>query len=119
LSRRNGFCSHFRGGGGSGLSSLGNFPRHADDLAFAVCPKVDADADEVVDGGIGALVEEGGDEDADGVDGQTSGDAAVHGAVGDEPRERIFPAEAEQTGEDVEHLQGGEGLDGAVEGLVQ
>lgn len=46
------------GGGVGGFRSLGKFPRHTYYLPLAVCPKVDCNSDQVVDGRVGALVEE-------------------------------------------------------------
>lgn len=86
------------------------------DLALTEAPEIDAQADEVVDARVGALVEEQGGEGAQGVDGEAGLDAAVHGGFGEgEDREGPFPGEGEEAEEEVQDLEDGDGADGGVE----
>jgi hypothetical protein len=83
-------------------------------LALAVGPEVRNHADDVVQAGVGALVEKQGAERTDGVDDQAGLDGAVQSSAG-EKRERPFPGECDDAEDDVDDLQNGEGLDGAIE----
>lgn len=85
----------YLGGSIGGSWAFGDFPRHADNLTSTVSPEVDEDSDDVVDCCVGALVQEGGAEDAERVDGKPRSDTSVEGGVRDEKREGIFPADAE------------------------
>lgn len=84
-------------------------------LAFTVGPKIHGDADKIVYGGIGALVEQDGHEYAQRVECESCADAAVEARVGDQPWEWVFPCQAEDAKEDVEDLQDRDGLDGGVQ----
>lgn len=85
-------------------------------LAFAVCPEIHAETDEVVDGRVRRLVHEDGGEDGEREEDEAELERAVQAGAGDEaegPLERQH-AEAE---EEVYDLQHGDGLYGAVEVL--
>lgn len=97
------------------LVALRELPRHAHDLSLTVCPEVDGNANQVVDGRIGTLVQQNGSEDTDRVDGEPSSNASVECGVGDQERQRVFPSQTEETEQDVEYLEGGERLDSRVE----
>lgn len=87
-------------------------------LSLTVRPKVDAYADEKIDGRIGRLVEQDGHESAQRIHDQPGLDAAVYRSAGEE-LERPFPEQADDAEEEVEDLQDGRGFDGAVEVLGQ
>lgn len=87
-------------------------------LAFAVGPEVSHHADDVVKTGVGALVDEERDESADGVDNQASFDGSVEARAGKET-DGPLPGQTDKTHDDVDDLEYGKGLDGAVEILGQ
>ena len=87
-------------------------------LSLAVGPEVDGDADHIVYRGVGALVQQDGDEHAERVDGQAGADAAVEGRAGDKQRQRPLPRQSQQAEQDVEYLQHGKRPHGAVQGSV-
>ena len=87
-------------------------------LSLAERPEIHHQADAVVDGRVGGLVEQRGRERAERVQHQPGLDAAVQRG----PREwleRPLPSEGEEAEEQIDDLQDGEGLDGAVEVLGQ
>lgn len=88
----------------------------ADNLALTVGDKVDDHADEVVQRRVGALVDEDGGERHEGQQGEAELEGAVDGGAGDEA-EGPLEADDEEAEEEVDELQRGEGLHGAVEGL--
>ena len=67
-------------------------------LAFAICPKVDNHADEVVDGGICALVEEGCTQRREREEGEAEFERAVERRASDESQGpfEAYHEEAEQ-----------------------
>lgn len=87
-------------------------------LAFTVGPEVDDESDNVVDGGVGALVEQSSEQSDEREQDETGLDAAVEGGAGNEA-ERPVPGEHDETGEEVEDLEDRHRLDGAVEVLGQ
>lgn len=106
--------SLYFGGAIGGFWAFGDFPRHANDFAILVGPEVDDDPDEVVDCRIGALVQEYGAEDAERVKDKPRGDASVKGGVGNEKWERVFPAYADYTHQQINGLKGGDWFDSGV-----
>lgn len=85
-------------------------------LAFAVGPKVHAQADEVVDGRVGGLVHEDRGEDGEGQEDEAELEGAVEAGAGD-GAEGPLEGEHAEAEEEVDDLQDGDGLDGAVEVL--
>lgn len=83
-------------------------------LAFAVGPKVDAEADEVVDGRVGGLVHEDRGEDGEGQEDEAELEGAVEAGAGD-GAEGPLEGEHAEAEDEVDDLQDGDGLDGAVE----
>lgn len=55
-------------------------------LALAVSPEIHGNSDQVIDGGIGALVKQDGHEHAERVDGKPCADASVKAGIGDDDR---------------------------------
>jgi hypothetical protein len=89
---------------------------HCTYLAFAVRPKVRAHADDVVQAGVCALVDEECDEGAERVDDEAGLDGAVEAGACEEA-EGPFPGEADDAHDEVDDLQRGDLCDGAVEVL--
>lgn len=85
-------------------------------LAFAVGPEVGHHADDVVKTGIGALVDQKRNEGADGIDDQAGFDGSVQASTGKQA-EGPLPSKAQDAHEEVDDLEGGYWLDGAVEVL--
>lgn len=100
---------------GTAAAALGKSPGLcADDLSLAVRPEVDYHADQVVEGGVGALVEESRGKGSPGENGQPDLDAPVHRGAGDEAG-GPFPGQHDQAQHQVDGLQRWYGPDGAVE----
>lgn len=94
---------------------LGQRPRlRAHDLPLAVGPKVHARADEHVQARVGGLVHEDGGQRGQRVVHQTCLYAPVHAGAGDE-LERVLVGQTRKAEDQVDDLQDGDGLDGAVE----
>lgn len=83
-------------------------------FSFAIRPKVYDHGNEVVDGRVGRLVDEGGRESRERKQDETELDAAVDDGAG-KPGEWPFKAEQEDAREEVDDLQGGDGLDRSVQ----
>jgi hypothetical protein len=83
-------------------------------LAVAVGPEVDDLADEVVEGGVGALVHDDGGEGQQRHQHEAELDALVHEGAG-ERLEGQLEGEHAEAENGVDGLQDGDGLDGAVE----
>lgn len=84
-----------------------------DDLALAVGPEVDGHADDVVDGGVGALVQENGGQRCQGDDGEAGFQTAVDGRASNEAQGPL-PCEHEETQDQVDNLQYRNGLANGV-----
>ena len=104
-------------GGGWSVSydSTGTNPATAY-LSFRKSPKVDSHADQVVETGVGALVQQDGHQRAERQHHEAGLDASVEGGGGD-GAQGPFPREDEQAEEEVDDLQDGDRLHGAVEVL--
>lgn len=85
-------------------------------LAFAIGPEIDAEADKVVDGRVRGLVHEDGGEDGEGQEDEAKLKGAVQAGAGD-GGEGPLEGEHAEAEEEVDDLQDGDGLDGAVEVL--
>ena len=83
-------------------------------LALTKRPEIHAHAHQIVDGRIRGLIQQDGHQGAERVKGQPRLDAAMDGRAGDELHGPL-PGQADDAQEQVDHLQGGDGLDGAVE----
>lgn len=87
-------------------------------LSLAVRPEIHGDSDQVVNGGIGALVEQDGHEHAQGVERKPRADTSVEAGVRDYDRQRVFPRQSQETEQDVEYLQDRKGLHCAIKSSV-
>lgn len=85
-----------------------------DYLALAVGPEVNGHADDVVDGGVGALVQQHGRQGRQRDDGQTGLEAAVDGRAGNKAQGPL-PGEYEEAQEQVDNLQYRDGFDNGIE----
>jgi hypothetical protein len=72
-------------------------------LAFTIGPKVDAETDKLVDGGVGALVDESGGQGREREEGQASLEASVEGAPSKEA-EGPFPRNENEPKDQVNDL---------------
>ena len=90
--------------GSTGSWPFGESPRlRANDLAFTIGPEVDAKADELVDGGIGALVDESRSQGSEREECQARLEASVEGASSKEA-ERPFPCNEDEPKDQVNDL---------------
>lgn len=102
-----------------------SLPRHAPRLGthllcLRVRPRVRPHADAVVDGRVRGLVHQRRAQGRHRVHAEAGLDAAVQAGEGvDEGLERPLPGDGQQGEDQVDDLQGGEGLDGRVEGFGQ
>lgn len=87
-------------------------------LAFAVGPEICNHANNVVKTGVRALVYQEGDECADGIDNKTGFDRSMETATSKQAN-GPFPRQTQHAHEEVDDLQSGNRLDGAVEVLGQ
>jgi len=85
-------------------------------LSLAISPEIDAHANEIVERGIGTLIEQHSNQSGERVEDQAGLDGTVQGGAGDEAQ-RPFVGHAEDSEEQVHDLEGGNGLYGAVEVL--
>jgi hypothetical protein len=108
-------CRGLRLGAATGPAALGQSPRLGTYyLAFAIGHKVDDHADQVVEGGVGALVHEDRGERRQRQDGEAELERAVDGAAGEEAK---WPLEGEhaQAEDEVHRLEDRNGANGGVE----
>jgi hypothetical protein len=102
---------------GAAAPPLGKSPwLCTDDLSFTVRPKVDDHSHEVIEAGVGALVDKEGGEREKRESGQAGLDAAVDGRAGHE-FQRPLPRQHSEAHEDVEDLQYRRRFHGRVEAL--
>ena len=81
---------------------------------MAIGPEIDSHAYQVIDGRVRALIQQDGGKGADRVDDQSRLDAPVDRGRR-EPIQRPFPRETDETQDEVEDLQDGNGAHGAIE----
>jgi hypothetical protein len=87
-------------------------------LSLAISPEVHAQPNSIVDGRVSRLVQQRSRESRHGQHDQPGLDAPVQGRAGNEAK-RPLPGDHEDAEDEVDDLQEGEGLDGAVEVLGQ
>lgn len=85
-------------------------------LAFTVSPKVHHHADNVVEAGVCALVNEKCTQRTERIHDEACFNGAMQTAAG-EQRQWPFPGDTDYAEDNVENLQDGNGLDGAIEVL--
>lgn len=85
-------------------------------LSLTVRPKVDTQPNDLVDGGVGALVQERGGECGHGQEGEAGLEAAVQAGPREEA-ERPLEREQDEAEDEVDGLQDGDRLDGRVQRL--
>jgi len=102
-----------------GGASLGQCPwLWADNLSLTICPKVGNHANDVVQAGVGALVDQESAQCAEWIHDQAGLDGSVQTSAG-EKRQRPLPGKTDDTKQEVEDLQDGHGLDGGIEVLCE
>jgi len=87
-------------------------------LSFAVRPKVDTKSDELVNGGVRALIHKNGGECGQRQKGEASFEAAVNAGPGEES-ERPLPCEEDETKQEVDDLQHRYRLDSGIQRLCE
>ncbi|QSZ35500.1 hypothetical protein DSL72_008370 [Monilinia vaccinii-corymbosi] len=97
-----------------GRSSRRKFPHASNHLSLAIRPKIHHQGNGVIDGRIGALVQQSGGQRRQREDHQTRLDAAVKCRVDDEAQGPL-PRQHAEPEEQIDDLEDGEGFDGAVE----
>ncbi len=100
----------------SGVCPCGNQERPKTYLSFAVRPKVDAQPHDLVDGGVRALVRQGGGEGREREESQAGFEAAVKAGAGEEGQ-RPLPCEEDDAKDQVDGLQHWYRLDGRIQRL--